>query len=281
MLKKGSSNIVELNKEALNSMNSFEKKDSLKFIKPSEDGDYILYVKNPVSDWILIVTVDSDVLLSYTSMVTSQLRIILVGALTFTGIMYTIILLFYFVITRILHDKSEFLKLKNRELKDISSRDSMTGLYNKNTALSKIERILKESEDDKKHALLFVDIDDFKKVNDLYGHDEGDRLIISFAELLKSYFREDDVIGRFGGDEFIVFVKNIKNTQTLKEIVERFCIKINERNIENSEYDFTTSIGISIFPEHGEDTVDLIKNADIALYESKDKGKNTFNIFKG
>jgi diguanylate cyclase (GGDEF)-like protein len=135
--------------------------------------------------------------------------------------------------------------------------------------------------DDKLHAFLFVDIDDFKKVNDLYGHDEGDRLIISFAELIKSYFREDDINGRFGGDEFIVFVKNIKNIQTLNEIVERFCIKINEKNNENPEYEFTTSIGISIFPEHGNNTEDLIKNTDIALYESKDKGKNTYNIFKG
>lgn len=240
---------------------------------------YITYTYNSVSHWLILTLIENDALLSYSKEVTSHMQITLLGSFAFTILMYIFILILYFTITRILNEKSELLSEKNKSLKEIADKDIMTGLLNKTNTISRINDLIDNYDGNGKYALLFVDIDDFKTINDTYGHKVGDELIINFSNILKNYFRNDDIIGRFGGDEFIIFIKNIKTFENIEDIANRLCNKIYEESNMHTDYNFSTSIGISLFPDHGSTYTSLVENADLALYESKNSGKNTYKIY--
>ncbi|MCC0783267.1 diguanylate cyclase [Clostridioides sp. ES-S-0108-01] len=173
---------------------------------------------------------------------------------------------------------------KNRELLllERSQRDSLTGLYNKGATEEFISLFLKnENSQDLEHVFLIFDIDDFKNVNDKYGHAFGDFVISEFAIELKSQFREDDIVGRIGGDEFVVLIKNFNsNNYILIDKLERFCSKINQKKFaEQAEFSISCSIGIAIYPEHGYVYSELYEKADQALYYTKSHGKNSYHVF--
>ncbi|MCC0628824.1 MULTISPECIES: diguanylate cyclase [unclassified Clostridioides] len=173
---------------------------------------------------------------------------------------------------------------KNRELLllERSQRDSLTGLYNKGATEEFISLFLKnENSQDLEHVFLIFDIDDFKNVNDKYGHAFGDFVISEFAIELKSQFREDDIVGRIGGDEFVVLIKNFNsNNYVLIDKLERFCSKINQKKFaEQAEFSISCSIGIAIYPEHGYVYSELYEKADQALYYTKSHGKNSYHVF--
>lgn len=167
---------------------------------------------------------------------------------------------------------------KNRELLllERSQRDSLTGLYNKATTEEFIRSFLKnESNQDLEHVFLIFDIDNFKNVNDKYGHVFGDFVISEFALELKSQFREDDIVGRIGGDEFVVLIKDFNNNNyVLIDKLERFCSKINQKKfVEQAEFSIACSIGVAMYPEHGYVYSELYEKADQALYYAKAMGK--------
>lgn len=173
---------------------------------------------------------------------------------------------------------------KNRELLllERSQRDSLTGLYNKGVTEEFISLFLEnKNNQDSEHVLLIFDIDDFKNVNDKYGHAFGDFVISEFALELKSQFREDDIVGRIGGDEFIVLIKNFNNNNyVLIDKLERFCSKINQKKFaEHPEFFITCSIGVAMYPEHGYVYSELYEKADQALYYAKSHGKNSYHVF--
>ncbi|AQU10291.1 diguanylate cyclase [Clostridioides difficile] len=173
---------------------------------------------------------------------------------------------------------------KNRELLllERSQRDSLTGLYNKATTEEFIRSFLKnESNQDLEHVFLIFDIDNFKNVNDKYGHVFGDFVISEFALELKSQFREDDIVGRIGGDEFVVLIKDFNNNNyVLIDKLERFCSKINQKKfVEQAEFSIACSIGVAMYPEHGYVYSELYEKADQALYYAKSHGKNSYHIF--
>ncbi|MCC0708216.1 diguanylate cyclase [Clostridioides sp. ES-S-0190-01] len=173
---------------------------------------------------------------------------------------------------------------KNRELLllERSQRDSLTGLYNKGVTEDFISTFLKSDKNqNSEHIFLIFDIDDFKNVNDRYGHAFGDFIISEFALELKSQFREDDIVGRIGGDEFVVLIKDFNSSNyVIMDKLERFCSKINQKRFaEHEEFSISCSIGVAIYPEHGCKYSELYEKADQALYYTKGHGKNSFHIF--
>ena len=171
-------------------------------------------------------------------------------------------------------------KKKELELREKSMRDSFTELYNKISISNIIDEFLTSDEGRKnKHALLMLDIDNFKGINDQYGHATGDTVITVMSNLLKHYFKETDFIGRIGGDEFVILLKNTHNKQTISHKAEQLCDAVTDK-METLDYGISISIGISIFPNNGTDYNTLYVNADSALYYSKENGKNTFSYYK-
>ena len=133
---------------------------------------------------------------------------------------------------------------------------------------------------EKKYAFFILDIDNFKQANDLHGHDFGDYVIIRFTDIMKSNFRTDDILGRIGGDEFVVFIpvndmeSTIAKAELLVSSLRQTC------SYHSSSWNITSSIGIALYPDAGTDFDTLYKNADTALYESKRLGKNRYSFFR-
>jgi diguanylate cyclase (GGDEF)-like protein len=128
-------------------------------------------------------------------------------------------------------------------------------------------------------ALLFVDLDRFKAVNDTFGHEIGDKLLIEITEKLKGLINDHDIIARYGGDEFTILLAN-SNENRAREVAQAILIHLSNPFFQSTNEIFVTpSIGISIFPEHGETFDMLVKNADLAMYFAKSLGKNNFQIF--
>lgn len=154
---------------------------------------------------------------------------------------------------------------KKEMLEQKANLDGFTGLWNKKYTISTIRSVL-EQEPEGRHALLVMDVDDFKRFNDTYGHAEGDRLLLAIVDRLTDTFPGDSVVGRFGGDEFIVFVRNIQEGQEME------CLHRKIKNISQVEYDrffATISIGTSFYPEDGASFEALFEKADRMLYQEK------------
>lgn len=159
------------------------------------------------------------------------------------------------------------------KLKDLNI-DKMTGLLNKSASQQKIGEICAKN----RGVLLMIDLDNFKLVNDIYGHMAGDKILIRFSELLKEIFAEDDLIGRIGGDEFITFCNNVND----ENFVVQKNIYLNEKILESAKKfmgaDFKIPLGVSMgavkIPDEGTDFAELYKKADKALYEVKHNGKH-------
>ncbi|MBO4310863.1 MAG: GGDEF domain-containing protein [Lachnospiraceae bacterium] len=166
------------------------------------------------------------------------------------------------------------------QLSKKAQMDGLTGLLNKAAVTESIGDYLRESEKDQVHALLMIDCDNFKSVNDGFGHAVGDEVIKYFASVMKRTFRDSDIKGRFGGDEFIVFMKNTTADATglrakqLNEAIRKPYIK------DGREIKISCSIGISYYPKDGNTFETLFNAADDALYKAKSFGKDRFVEFK-
>lgn len=165
---------------------------------------------------------------------------------------------------------------KSREIKILISaqRDPLTNLYNKGFTEEEITRFLHEEGSGKQHALFIIDVDNFKAVNDNLGHLFGDGVLSDIAGTLVKLFNPRDLVGRIGGDEFMVLMKDLSDdvdviTRKGKDVSDGLCRAYGG----NSEYVISGSVGIARFPAHGTTYVDLYKHADVALYEAKRQGK--------
>ncbi len=178
-------------------------------------------------------------------------------------------------------------KLYQIELKFKAERDMLTRVLNKISTESAITKYISDQSVDNKYvssgALFIIDVDNFKTLNDTFGHTYGDAVLCEIAEILRLIFRDNDIIGRIGGDEFIVFVKGISSDESIKRIANKLCtsLKLSYKNHNSDPIDISASIGIAKFPEHGDIFSQLYNFADIALYQSKNLGKNTYNIYAG
>lgn len=164
--------------------------------------------------------------------------------------------------------------------------DGLTGLPNRTLFHDHLNKIHLRSQTDKtRFAIFFIDIDEFKVINDTLGHCLGDVLLQQLALRLKESVRSDDfassgLVARLGGDEFVVIIDHIGDSGDMAIIAQRIINNIRiPVTLEETEISVTGSIGISMFPEDGQDTETLIKHADIAMYSAKNKGKNSFQYF--
>ncbi|MGL1958533.1 MAG: EAL domain-containing protein [Colwellia sp.] len=159
--------------------------------------------------------------------------------------------------------------------------DSLTSLPNRFLSLDRLRHACEEAKrNNELVALLFLDLDDFKKINDTLGHDIGDELLKEAAKRLRSVVRSIDTVGRLGGDEFIVILGGLKIIKEAHPIVENLLKKFREVFvINNRELMLTASIGISIFPNDATDTSELLRNADSAMYGAKYEGRNTYSYY--
>jgi len=159
-------------------------------------------------------------------------------------------------------------------------RDPMTSLYNKASGINIIENELRMSIDKSIHALFIIDIDNFKGINDNFGHNFGDKVIIETANIISDIFRDADIVCRFGGDEFIAFAKNIKDTNFVEKKAIELCNALRKSYGEGQNiHNISASIGISCFSIHGTTYEELFENADKALYKVKYQGKDGYKIY--
>lgn len=171
-------------------------------------------------------------------------------------------------------------KKEMQRLTDKSQRDPLTNLYNKIATQSRIEDDLKNAEPGRRHALMIIDIDNFKSINDNYGHLEGDVVITEISSNLQMLFRTSDVVGRVGGDEFIVFLRDIPADYTisLKAKAIRDIFR-NSREGKRLNCKISGSIGIALYPTDGTTYQELFSKADTALYRAKEFGKDCFTFY--
>lgn len=168
------------------------------------------------------------------------------------------------------------------QLSHLAQLDQLTGLYNKATTEQRIaENLHMRRLHDDSSALLIIDVDNFKSVNDRLGHLYGDVVLTQLAEHLKGMFRAEDVVGRVGGDEFFVFMKSYRSLRTLENKAREICRLFHKTYSQGENFvTISASIGIAQCPEHGTDFDTLYSKADTALYESKARGKNTFSLYR-
>lgn len=158
--------------------------------------------------------------------------------------------------------------------------DGLTGCLNKATFIESLDGWLSVGKDLKQAALLFIDLDDFKKINDVLSHEVGDRVLNYIGKELTELIPQDAFIGRFGGDEFVIFKTAITDVDDVHELVyDILSLFQNQMTIDGIKVHLTCSIGIAMYPDDGEDSAMLLKNADTAMYKVKDNGKNSYSFY--
>jgi diguanylate cyclase (GGDEF)-like protein len=176
--------------------------------------------------------------------------------------------------------ENEILQL-NKDLEYTSQHDTLTGLPNRIHLNNKLEIIKEQAQlSGKKFAVVFLDLDHFKNVNDTLGHDIGDALLKIVSEILKKNVNKHDLISRIGGDEFILVISNFEDENELIPLINHLISEFREEfYIKGYSLRLSASIGISIFPNDASSITDLMKFADIAMYKAKEDGRDGFSFF--
>ncbi len=182
------------------------------------------------------------------------------------------------VIGKIVNIDAQKRELEALEYK--ATRDPLTGIYNKEVTIKKIEKYISGNKN-ALHMLMFIDFDDFKSINDNYGHLIGDKVLVYIVGRIKEIFTEGEIIGRIGGDEFVIFAGNIQNINEGKEKAALLKSRLDTAFISdnNTTIPFSASIGAVFYPESGLHYEQLMDRADQALYRVKEQGKNNYYIF--
>lgn len=172
-------------------------------------------------------------------------------------------------------------KLKEKKLIKNATIDSLTNLLNRAETKKRVQEFLAKDDKDFQHAaLMMIDVDNFKLANDIFGHPEGDKILVQIAKDIKECFRECDIIGRLGGDEFFVLMKNISSKEAIEAKAKIILDRVQTSCSNYKEANLSVSIGISLYKQKGETLPELYKEADEALYLAKKMGKNQFAFAK-
>jgi len=176
-----------------------------------------------------------------------------------------------------LHDITDLKRIRE-QLREIAYQDPLTGMPNRRLFHDLLDQALCQAGRNKEQVgVLFLDLDNFKDVNDQLGHDVGDQLLVDLATILTSCLRDSDMICRWGGDEFVIALPAISGEENARLVAEKICRAIRETLQENyQDCRVSTSIGIAIYPDHAKIPDLLIRSADKAMYEAKQKGKNRY-----
>lgn len=172
-------------------------------------------------------------------------------------------------------------RIEQKELMEYAQADALTGAVNKDSTEKKINQWLHDSARGIQ-AFLMLDVDNFKSVNDVHGHAAGDDALRQIGRVLAQEFRGDDIIGRIGGDEFVVLMKDITGRESAVARVENMCQRIREISVKGvSGHPLSCSVGVAYSPDHGKTYQELYLCADKALYETKERGRNGYTIYSG
>ena len=164
---------------------------------------------------------------------------------------------------------------ENKYLIHLSEIDPLTSVYNKETTQKLIDQKIKQNEH---FCFLILDVDEFKSVNDNYGHAVGDKVLKSLGSLFKNHFRQTDIVGRIGGDEFIIL---IEDEHIAESRIQSLLKKVNALKIEElQDFKLSISVGMAFAPSNGTTFMELYRHADHALYQTKRTGKNNYKIYK-
>lgn len=172
-------------------------------------------------------------------------------------------------------------KAAEEQIRHLAQHDPLTGLPNRNLLRDRMEVALANaSRKQEKVALLMLDLDEFKLVNDTYGHETGDKLLVEVSHKLEDLFRASDTVCRLGGDEFVVVINEVLDAADAVSAAEKILLTIRpELEIEGRAMGISPSIGIALFPNDGNEMDGLLRNADIAMYAAKRAGGNGFRFF--
>jgi PAS domain S-box-containing protein len=188
------------------------------------------------------------------------------------------------------------LKDQQKQLEYLARYDSLTGLPNRSLFFDRLQHAIERAKRrNKRSAIVFIDVDNFKYVNDTLGHPAGDQLLRQIAERLKASVRAEDTLCRinddklalsenelcrFGGDEFVLLFEDIEDPDSIASVIQRIITSFEQPfDIEGHKIFATVSIGIALFPDDGADVETLVKNSDVAMYKAKEKGKNGYQFF--
>ena len=168
----------------------------------------------------------------------------------------------------------------SRSLESLALHDALTGLPNRRLLADRLSLSIAHAHRHKSTmAVMYLDLDGFKEINDTLGHDGGDTLLKMVADRLVAAVRQEDTVARMSGDEFVIALSEISHADEVTHLVSKVKQSLSRPyRIQGHDVNMTVSIGVSVYPLHGEDVTDLMKNADLALYEAKRTGKNTYRV---
>ncbi len=171
---------------------------------------------------------------------------------------------------------------KEEKLNFLAYYDALTGLCNRAVLVQRLKQELTYAHRrNRRAAVLFIDLDNFKWINDSLGHSAGDKLLVSVASRLQHAVREEDTVARLGGDEFVMVLADQEPGDNLSAAVERILATVARPvQLDAGQVDVSCSIGVSLYPDDGGDAETLIKNADVAMYRAKELGRNNFQFFE-
>jgi hypothetical protein len=166
-------------------------------------------------------------------------------------------------------------------LRHMAQYDALTKLPNRALFSDRLQQTFTTARRTREHfGLMFIDLDKFKPVNDTYGHEAGDLLLKDAANRMQGCVRESDTVARIGGDEFVVLLASLKHDQDAHEVGEKIRHALNQPfKISGNTLNISSSIGIAIYPAHGDDEKELVKHADLAMYYAKENGRNNVTVY--
>ena len=232
----------------------------------------LVYVPIEINDWYMVVGIKQNYAVLIQNQTWNNTRMMFIKLVVIIGIFLGIIVIVN-IISKIRSNE------KTKDLADKADADLLTDLNNKLATERKIKEYIAQHPDEQ--ALLFVlDIDNFKKINDTMGHAFGDEVLSSIGHGIKGEFRVSDIIGRTGGDEFMVFLKNVNSDTMIEQESQRVTRFFKDLRVgEYVKYSPTASIGAAVFPRDAKDFEGLYKAADKALYKAKERGKNQMAFY--
>lgn len=169
---------------------------------------------------------------------------------------------------------------QNAALASLALHDALTGLPNRRLLMDRLSLAIAHARRNQRTmAVMFLDLDGFKRINDTRGHDAGDMLLRLFAERLVATVRQEDTVARLGGDEFVIALHEAIDVEQVSRLVSKVISAVSQPYcIQGDDVHMTVSVGVSVYPMHGQDEETLMKSADLALYEAKQAGKNDYRI---